>query len=125
MSIIEANYTWPSRVPFFPKFISLSLLHSWEWWLKRSLVFGHACHTSLLRIQTFSLLGSFTFFSFGPQISFDRPNLLDLTVPHARVLLFSSSSYKAKEVYLHQESPISKRAQCILGSSHIKSGHQA
>ena len=111
MSIIEANYTWPSRVPFFSKFISLSrsveqhfhLLHSWEWWLKRSLVFGRACHTSLLRIQTFSLLGSFTFFSFGPHISFDRPNLLDLTVPHARVLLSSSSSYKGSIIVVHKD----------------------
>ena len=34
-----------------------------------------------------TLLSYFTFFSFRPQISFGRPDLLDVIVPHARVLL--------------------------------------
>ena len=44
-------------------------------------IFLFVCTTSYPR------LNCLTFFSFTPQISFDRTDLLDLTVPHVRVFL--------------------------------------
>ena len=56
----------------------------------------HACHTSFLPEQTLFPVKLFDFLSFRPQISL--PDLLDLTVTHARVSLSSSSSNKATDV---------------------------
>ena len=60
----------------------------------------HVTHVTLLCClnKLSPLLRCFTFLSFRPQISFGRPDLLDLPVPHARVFLSSSSSNKATPV---------------------------
>ena len=50
--------------------------------------------------KLFPRLSCLTFFSCTPQISFGRPDLLDLTVPHARVILSSSTSNNVTDVLL-------------------------
>ena len=45
-------------------------------------------------------LSCLTFFCCTPQISFGRPDLLDITVPHATVTLSSSTSNNVTDVLL-------------------------
>ena len=60
----------------------------------------HASHISFLSVQTLPRLSCLTFFCCTPQISFGRPDLLDLPVPHARVILSSSTSNNVTDVLL-------------------------
>ena len=77
----------------------------WNLTLKKgkSSVSPEACqasHISFLSVQLSPRLSCLTFFCCAPQISFGRPDLLDLTVPHARVNLSSSTSNNVTDVLL-------------------------